>query len=180
MKAESGPIKATSIAAASPRRTAAAAGMRRCGGTTRTGSTASGFGQRLRGGGTTMTRGARGNTMSRRRALAIFGAAGAGERAMLVTPVQAAATRENRRSRQQRFVHIQERTRRVLLTPQAGSYPAKEEGSMTRAPRTLSAPACRRNRRHLPHPHIRVRGLVTDEHDDGVMLTPPPAQPETV
>jgi len=83
MKAESGPIKATSIAAASRTRTAAADRMRRCGGTTRIGSTASGSGQRPRGGGTSKIRGLRGNTMSRRRARGTYGAEGAGERAML-------------------------------------------------------------------------------------------------
>jgi hypothetical protein len=44
---------------------------------------------------------------------------------------------------------------------------------MAKASRTLSAPARRRNRRHRHNPHIRVRALVGDEHDDDVMLTPP-------
>jgi|KBSSwiStaDraftv2_1062776.scaffolds.fasta_scaffold37536_6 hypothetical protein len=44
---------------------------------------------------------------------------------------------------------------------------------MAKAARALSAPRRRRNST-IPHnPHSRVRGLVGDEDDDAVMLTPP-------
>jgi hypothetical protein len=44
---------------------------------------------------------------------------------------------------------------------------------MAKASRTLSAPERRRNPLHRRIPHVRVRGLVGDEHDDAIMVTPP-------
>lgn len=44
---------------------------------------------------------------------------------------------------------------------------------MAKASRTLSAPERRRNPRRPTRPHVRIRGLVDDEHDDAVMITPP-------
>jgi hypothetical protein len=53
---------------------------------------------------------------------------------------------------------------------------------MAKASRTLYAAARRRNPRHHHSPHVRVRGLVAVEDDDGIEVppTPPPDRPVRV